>query len=303
MLQKPNSDKTKMKADLHFHPSHFDEPHITEWKIPTIKDIFKKAFKKNINLLTITSCSDYVTRDKRWKKLEKEYDHTFSLGIFCDGMLQSLEINPNMYMLNFSQDMHPTPEDILYYKLIITHGQEIVTDKGDINVLFAEKYIDLKPSEREFPKADFKYALNSAKDSGENVVITIPHPTWRNSLSEKELKELFEEGKIDALETFDSLLPQKYNTSAKNLAKKINIPGIAVSDGHRISDLGKSYIHFRHIGYNGLKDYYDNLAKGIKEAMRKEEFVTYEQSCPNISRGLYVLRGTEARLESRFSKP
>lgn len=93
--------------------------------------------KKDLDLITVTSCSNAEYRDMRWERYAGDY---------------------NTNMLREGE------------KYII-HGQEIQTDKGDVNVLFAEREIPFKPSEKNPVVNDFYWITKAARDSGENVLI------------------------------------------------------------------------------------------------------------------------------------
>jgi len=252
-----------MILDLHFHPSFFwgKKFHITEpFGIPSLDKIVYKASEKKIYILAITSCSDAFYRDKRWENYTREFGNGDQFLFYST----TRERND----------------------VALCHGQEFKTDGPDVNVLFAEKIIPIKASSKIHDKVDFEYLLNSARDSGKNVIIAIPAKSFwtredrRNDLNEGKLRELYEKGKFDCLESYDAMAPWIINKQSTKIASNWDIPGIAVSDGHRLEDLGKSYIEI--FDSDNLSD----IANKIKEG----EFIRHEYPLSLTSKGLYTMR-------------
>jgi hypothetical protein len=257
-----------MDADLHFHPSFSSSPTWLERKIPRIEDIAEAAMDNNIGLLTVTSCSNAVHRDKRWEDLMIQ---------IWDLKNQDMVILSSKAIKVSKKVKHPYERDV-----VIIHGQEFKTDRGDVNVLFAERDIPLRESLSQFPKADFRYLLDAARNYGEHVVIGL-NEVMRSSLSDKEIRDLYERGKIDFIESFNSMETWKNNFDSDMLAARLNIPGIAVSDGHRLEDMGASYTIFKS---NDLRE--DPAA--MAEAIRNNNFYPVERSCSLQSMALYAAR-------------
>ncbi len=257
-----------MKADLHFHPSFFsygDKPHITEWNYPTLNKIILNAYEKEIDVLTITSCSSKNSIDKRWDNYMKDlmgYDNIKNYARF------------DCYFDN-------KPRFIYFF-----HGQEFKTDKGDLNILFAEQRVPIEKS-----NGKFEYVVDSARDSGENVLIGI-NQVGKSKLRKEEIKGLYDTGKIDFIESYNSMDLKKNNDCAGLIAKETGIPGIVVSDGHRLEDLGKSYIKFS--SESNIKSP-KNLGKLVKEKIRKNDFFNVENPLPLSSKILYMSRLINAR--------
>lgn len=111
------------------------------------------------------------------------------------------------------------------------------------------------------------------------------------------------------------------NKKAKRISMEEKIPGIVVSDGHRLADMGKAHTEFLEMG----SDYdFQGLGKNIKKRFEEQRisgkylyerfpcdrkiidvpkrFENHEESCSNFSRGLYVLRLGTAIAKGKLSK-
>ena len=266
-----------MKADLHFHPSFFsrgDKPHITELRTPSLDEIEQKAFDSDIDVLAITSCSWPKHIDKRWNEYLKEAEAK----------------SPTYREILSDQAILSTREDSRKMVYII-HGQELQTNKGDINVLFADQRVPIEKT-----SGKLEEVISAARDSGNNVLIGI-NQVRKCKLSPQELKELHQYGEIDFLESYNSLDINLNNGYAKKTSKKTEIPGIAVSDGHRLSDMGRAYIQT-----NSLIPIlsYKGLARFMKEKINSKKFKNVEESSSLSSRFLYAARLANAVLCPRL---
>lgn len=281
--------KKTVKADLHFHPGFYGAGHpwrLTEWKAPTTRDVVQTAWDRGIEVLAITSCVNAYSNDGRWEEhMKGSYPHNFSVShlpqgaIFTD--LDDYSVNRSVYLF---------------------HGQEFKTDKLDVNVMFAERLVPRKESQRVPGKVDFNYLLDAARDSGDNVLIAVPPKALGLSeidrgkdISMEELIDLYEEGKVDCLEAYNAMAPATENDKASRLLRILEIPGIAVSDGHRLADLGRSYTEFQ------LKGSHESFPKQIREKIRNSEFKVCEKPLSSISKGLYLARLAEAIGRNKIS--
>lgn len=260
-----------MNADLHFHPSFFgygDKPHITEREYPTIEQIVKTAFKKGIDVLAITSCSTYEHIDRRWENYMQSFGK--------DKNVQNIKVD----------NLSNSDKSFLY----IFHGQEFKTEKADLNVLFAEKRIPVEKS-----NGNFCYLLDAARDSGDNVVITLPHPARENKLTPEEIRFIYDKNMIHALESYDALNTKKNNEEARVLSINLKIPGIAVSDGHRLEDLGNAYTNFFIKPENEL-----DIPFEIKKIIEHKNFERIEHPSPLSSKILYLSKLINAKFFPNF---
>ena len=170
-----------MKADLHFHPCFFNRGagfQFTQWKAPTLKEILNTASSKKVDILTITSCSTHEHVDPRW------YEHISEIDEIKDY---------NFKILNQKLKATKEGQNLIY----IFHGQELKTDKADLNILFAEERVRMKGT-----KGKIESVIDAAKNSGDEVLIGI-NQLSRCMLTEKELREFYETGKVNFLEYYN----------------------------------------------------------------------------------------------------
>jgi len=261
-----------MKADLHFHPSFFsrgDISHITERTTPSLAEIEKQAVKTGLDLLTITSCSWAEHIDKRWETYMQEIAST------------SKQI-PNQFLC--PQAIRFTAKTLQGdYLIYLIHGQELQTNKGDLNVLFADKRVPIEKT-----KGDFYETIQAAKDSGDNILIGV------NQLSNchiplMEMSELHEHGKIDFVESWNSMDFEKNNKYAQRFETETIIPGIAVSDGHRLEDMANACI-ITDEPYHLTIGTYQELAKLVKWKLETKGYINIGGKTPLKGKALYLAR-------------
>ena len=281
-----------MKADLHFHPSVFakgDKPHLSERKIPTLFNIEDMMVEKDIDILTITSCSSKDNIDPRWE------NHRYDKEIHP--IYQPKDLS-EFYVIRFSQNHRDKKSGKMESLKLILHGQEFKTSRGDINVIGALERIPVEKSE-----GNLFWLLDAARDRGNEVIVTIPHPGRGLQLTSNELVELYEQGKIDALESYDSLDTIRGNKRSLQISLSTQLPGISVSDGHRLTDLGRSYIdvdlsfdyHFSNPNESFIQQYI-SFIKGFKEKIRSGNFESIRNPSPFSSRVLYMTKMVNAKL-------
>lgn len=276
-----------LKADLHSHPSFFSHGYISKWALkilgrehltekrtPTIEDILLQARKKGVELLAITSCSSPAHQDKRWESYVREASK-YSKKFQVDTNKQRITARPNS----------PNPIQLI-------HGQELKTNQGDLNVLFAEKFVPILNS-----NGDIYYLIDAAKDSGESVLVGI-NQVSKCKIPARQLGKLHKQGKIDFLETYIPLDTRRNNGFAMRISEETGIPGIAVSDSHRIEDIASASTIFPGINPEELKNYTE-LSKAIKTQLKGKEFKDYIHCIGNdfkktSSRVLYGIRLLEA---------
>ena len=252
-----------MKADLHFHPSFFsrgDKPHFTERKTPSLEEIAEKAKELDISLLTITSCSTENWIDKRWDR----YMEDPWKGVLMGGnriSSQAIKFDGTRYLI---------------------HGQELKTDRGDVNVLFAEARIPIEKS-----KGDFYYIIDAANDSGKNVLVGV-NQLSRCTVPEAKLIELYKDEKIHFLESWNSMDSRWNNKKAQKIEEMTDIPGIAVSDGHRLQDMAKAYTLINGELHPGMS--YSDVAKFVKQKINTRDYQSVKGKTSLIGKGLYLAR-------------
>lgn len=226
-----------IRADLHFHPGFWSRDlsnTATRIKTPCMEEVVHKAVAEGIGVLSITSCSNAVERDRRWEAY-------FTERTPVRGFTLVKEI-PNGKGLLYTANQ-PT-RDRREYSVYIFHGQEFKTDGPDVNILFAEKDVETRPSRRQPQKVDFNYLLDAARDSGQNVIVAV-----RPNVDLGTLSQLYSQGKINLFETYDAMDTKRKNRQCKEFVSVLGLLGFeaSVSDGHRIQDLGVSYIILKNL--------------------------------------------------------
>jgi hypothetical protein len=163
-----------------------------------------------------------------------------------DCKLEPKEILTKAKKLNFDVigiTDHNTTEGAIKTKeisedILVLIGQEIKTDKGEIIVFGTEENLE----------GTFYDVVDIAKERDFFVILPHPFDNFRCStgrfLSKENLKEISR--KIDAIEVFNSrCYLNKFNKEAQNFSRNYNLPEIAGSDAHLISEFGnvKNFIN------------------------------------------------------------
>jgi predicted metal-dependent phosphoesterase TrpH len=270
-----------MKADLHFHPSFFsrgDRSRKTEGEAPTLTDIQRECSNKDLSVVTITSHSWTEHIDKRWGKYMEEMEE--------DSNVEQFNITPLTTQAIMFQDKYDDASDPRY----LIHGQELKTDKADVNILFADQRVPVEKT-----NGKLEEVVRAARDSGNNVLVSLPHPS-HNKLTVGDIRALYKRGIIDIMESFSSLDLLPYNNLCKAMTEKVGIPGIAVSDGHRLVDMGKAHIYTETGSLPNMS--YSALCKFVGSKIKEGEFKNHEESSSMRSRFLYGLRLAEVVISS-----
>ncbi len=284
-----------MKADLHFHPSFFSPKtayswlknlpgrfeHVTERRTPSLYEVAAKAVE-NLDLLAVTSCSSKDHQDLRWQEYQRQAqqsERTFELR------------HPQMIVFHTGNTPVSGYEPGVIY---LIHGQELKTDVGGLNVLFAEQNVPIQKTD-----GTLEEVLRAARDSGDNVLIGI-NELSRFQRRPAEIELMYEDGKIDFLEMWNALAILKWNLESYEIAEKTHLPRIAVSDAHRIHDVGSAHIYNSATLPNDLT--YEKLAKKISQDIRTQNFGLHEGEIPFSGKALYSIRLGEAILGNQVKK-
>ena len=196
--------------------------------------------------------------DKRWEKYMEDGELISENKILSS---QAIRFDPSLYII---------------------HGQELKTNRGDVNVLFAEKRIPIEKS-----GGDFYRIIDAAKDCGENVLVGL-NELKKCTIFPSELIELYVHGRIHFLESWNSMDSRKNNLESQAIAEVTGIPGIAVSDGHRLKDMGKACISINGGLHPGMD--YSDLAKFVKEKITTRDYQSVKGKTSLIGKGLYASR-------------
>ena len=157
-----------------------------------------------------------------------------------------------------------------------------------MNVLFAEKRVEIEKS-----NGNFYYIIDAAKDCGKNVLIGL-NELNKCAISLPELKKLYNQEKIHFVESWNSLDFKKNNLEAQAIAEITGIPGIAISDGHRLEDMGKAHIIIN--SENTPQMNYSDLAKFVKEKITTKNYQSVKGKTSIIGKGLYLSKLANAVL-------
>jgi len=290
----------KLKADFHSHHCFWDPdklggyydlekrkyatfPEIKmEGRAPIMRELLDLAFSRGINFFTITSCRHQQQEDKRWDYFKRDY----VIGYDSEG------IGENGMRFRLPGDFGG--------EIYVFHGQELKTDRGDVNILFAEKQIPIIPSKCDSMNASFYETLRAARDCGDHTIVSLCHPSRRGDLRWEEIKRLYEGERIDCVEAFDGMNLPWRNRQAIRDAEDVEIPWLAVSDGHRPCDLGKAYIEMNvpdcfNPEIIGKEDNdYSDFRSQVHNNVRNGKFKQVKGYCSPLSQALYVLRLKES---------
>lgn len=272
-----------MKADLHFHPSFFskgDKGRILEpqWARPTLAKLEEKALEKGIDILAVTSCSHDRNTDRRWEAYMKEAEEN------KDGSMTIL--GPQGIRCQALGDKVSQP-------IYIIHGQQIKTDKAELNVLFADEQIYVEGT-----GAKFNDVLKMARDSGENVLVGLSSP-YKAEMAPSDMRTLYRAEQIDFLEAYDSMARIGCNAYAEKLSEKTGIPGIAISNGHRLADMGSALIKNDEPQYLKTMSY-QQLAKFTGNMIANKDFGRERFPVSTTSKGIFLARLINCELSNKL---
>ena len=113
-----------------------------------------------------------------------------------------------------------------YQDILIIPGVEIATTEGDLIVLGVE---ELPP--KPWTVRDI---IDFARQNGGLVVVAHPYRAYG-------LGDSAQKYPVDAIEVLNGASPPNVNKLAENLAKTMNLPGVAGSDAHSVEELWTAY--------------------------------------------------------------
>lgn len=231
---------TLYKADLHFHPGGFFGPKYSKSRIEPLIEL---AFKKDIEIVGLTSCLD-----RRYDLLTEQLINS-SMG---ERGLVLIEEDTKRKITRV-QRLNPNPG--LVYFLDV---QEFKCKDGDLNVICPGKVLEYGLMEKTIEEI-----ATEAKSLG--ALTSLGHP-----IKDELARKLIEKKLIDYIDVWDSLDSSKNNRRVKewylNLVQE-NEAGympraLAVSDGHRDCDLGKSFTEIS-LKSGKIEDFFEGLKKGV----------------------------------------
>ncbi|MFQ6031424.1 MAG: PHP domain-containing protein, partial [Candidatus Zixiibacteriota bacterium] len=117
--------------------------------------------------------------------------------------------------------------DVNRSSLIVIVGSEIKTEWGDVVCLFLES---------EITSRRFLEVTEQVRE--QEGLLILAHPYWKHTLSEEILAH------VDLIESFNSRISPQRNRKGENLAQKIGLPQVAVSDAHLPWEIGRGVTCF-----------------------------------------------------------
>lgn len=157
--------------------------------------------------------------------------------------------------------------DVNRSSLIVIVGSEIKTEWGDVVCLFLES---------EITSRRFLEVTEQVRE--QEGLLILAHPYWKHTLSEEILAH------VDLIESFNSRISPQRNRKGENLAQKIGLPQVAVSDAHLPWEIGRGVTCFDH----------PTPPSDLKQMILKEERSLIKVQSypfdPVISQGIKILR-------------
>ncbi|BDB97751.1 PHP-associated domain-containing protein [Saccharolobus caldissimus] len=143
---------------------------------------------------------------------------------------------------------HDTSLGVRDVKEQVIPGQEVTTEYGHVIIL-----CNFIPS----PPNKIDQLIDYAKENSCIIFPSHPFDIFRKGIGNK----IFEY-KFDMIEIYNSKAPKSANKKAKEVATKLNLPGVANSDAHVIQAIGSAYNDLYEVIEFNLDDILDNLLKG-----------------------------------------
>ncbi|MDT7861160.1 MAG: PHP domain-containing protein [Saccharolobus sp.] len=143
---------------------------------------------------------------------------------------------------------HDTSLGVRDVKEQVIPGQEVTTEYGHVIIL-----CNFIPS----PPNKIDQLIDYAKENSCIIFPSHPFDIFRKGIGNK----IFEY-KFDMIEIYNSKAPKSANKKAKEVATKLNLPGVANSDAHVIQAIGSAYNDLYEVIEFNLDDILDNLRKG-----------------------------------------
>lgn len=176
---------------------------------PSITEIARTAIKRGLDGVVLRSFSHPEGTDDRWEFYRVQMERSGDFSYLGNGVA-----------------LYSSPD--FGKKLIIIHGQGLMTSEGNIQVLFSDEPVGKRG--KDYNK-EFKYIIEKARNSG-NVLITAARPyAWKKYFLND----------VDALEVWNGMDSPVNNERAKQIAEELQIPGVYVSNSKCLRDLGTSY--------------------------------------------------------------
>ncbi len=247
------------RTDLHMHGPIGFQPYWLEKQsyrnTNVLQQLFNEAVSKKITLCAVTSQEDEIPRGSIHDRLGWLREHEASR---LPAIYQTDTLSENILIVEKGDD-----------KVYFLNGQTVnVVEQG-------ERYDHLVLGSNQVQNGkNLKDTLAYGKDHGLIQIAEHPFLSQHRGIGDTRLLENLED--FDAIEGFNAQarLSPGVNAQAKTFAAAYHKPWIAVSDAHRIEDLGISYIEFPDT--LDLRSE-DALLSSLKDVLRKNHFRRHEE--------------------------
>ena len=183
------------------------------------------------------------------------------LGINCISVADHDAVEGGLKML-----------EIAPFKVIV--AEEILTFSGEVMGMFLK--------ERIASGIPLEIAIAAIKEQG--GLVSIPHPfdpVRGLRLNADELNQLAPQ--IDLIEVFNArVLSAQTNSKARNFAREHNLPGIAGSDAHTISEIGNVFVELN--DFNSPVEFLSALQQANIQGKRASPFVHFNSTWAKIKK-------------------
>ena len=156
------------------------------------------------------------------------------------------------------------------FKIIV--AEEILTFSGEVMGMFLK--------ERIASGIPLEIAIAAIKEQG--GLVSIPHPfdpVRGLRLNADEFNQLAPQ--IDLIEVFNArVLSAQTNSKARNFAREHNLPGIAGSDAHTISEIGNVFMELN--DFNSPVEFLSALQQANIQGKRASPFVHFNSTWAKI---------------------
>jgi predicted metal-dependent phosphoesterase TrpH len=250
-----------LKADLHYHgPIGFQDYWLRVQGYQgknLLKEIVDAALRKDIGLVAITSDEDAIPKNSlhdRFNWLKEKYAKSLPEEYSCDSIGKNILRLVKDGEVFSQEEQRELPEFQEQRTVYIINSQSVRTKEKETQQtqgLTKQGIIDyLVIGTNQIPNhKPLEYTVKLVQDNGFVGVAEHVFCTAHGGMGEKQLETLL--GYIEAIEGHNSQLimpfgnyARKLNKQAIHYALKNEKPWIATSDGHRIRDVGISYIEF-----------------------------------------------------------
>ena len=183
------------------------------------------------------------------------------LGINCISVADHDAVEGGLKML-----------EIAPFKVIV--AEEILTFSGEVMGMFLK--------ERIASGIPLEIAIAAIKEQG--GLVSIPHPfdpVRGLRLNADELNQLAPQ--IDLIEVFNArVLSAQTNSKARNFAREHNLPGIAGSDAHTISEIGNVFVELN--DFNTPAEFLATLKQAKIQGKRASPFVHFNSTWAKLKK-------------------